>query len=498
MGHTAVVLGDQLLRDHPALDGADRVLFVESLPMLRRRWLHRQRAHVVLSGMRHFAEELRAGGDVEVVERRAAPSLAAALADERGPLVAASPNAPGARAVLERAGARLVPSTQFLTPSEDFAAWADGRRRLKMEDFYREQRRRFGVLLDADGGPEGGQWNYDPENRRPPRDMPADLRPPEPWRPTEDDIDAEVRRDLDTHAPDLWGRDAPRRFAVTPEEADRALRSFIDERLPEFGPWQDAMVPGEPWLFHSLLSVPLNLGVLDPLDAVRAAEAAYRSGGIPLQSAEGFIRQILGWREYVHGVFWLRQLDGANALDAHAPLPDAFLGEPSGWNCLDSVVDGVRERGYAHHIERLMVLGNTLLLTGVEPGQAVDWFARAFVDGAAWVMAPNAAGMALYADGGQMTTKPYAAGGNYVNRMSRFCGDCRYDPKQRTGPDACPLSALYWDFVDRHRERLDGNRRMAMPLRSLAKIDPAELDAIRARAADARAELGVSSPASSP
>jgi deoxyribodipyrimidine photolyase-related protein len=257
------------------------------------------------------------------------------------------------------------------------------------------------------------------------------------------------------------------------------------------------MVPGEPWLFHSLLSVPLNLGVLDPLETVRAAEAAYRSGDVPLPSAEGFVRQVLGWREYVHGVFWLRRLDGANALAAHAPLPDAFVGAPSGWHCLDSVVDGVRARGYAHHIERLMVLGNTLLLAGVEPGEAVDWFARAFVDGAPWVMAPNAAGMALYADGGQMTTKPYAAGGNYVNRMSRFCGDCRYDPKQRTGPDACPLSALYWDFLDRHRERLAGNRRMAMPLRSLARIDAGELEAIRLRAADARAELGVS-PASAP
>lgn len=488
MGHTALILGDQLMRDHPALDGAERVLFVESDAMLGRRWLHRQRAHVVLSGMRHFAAELRDAGEVEVEVRRA-PTLADALRDEPE-LVAAAPNAPAARAALERAGARLVASNQFLTRPADFAAWAEGRARLTMEDFYREQRRRFGVLLDDRGRPEGGRWNFDAENRRPPRDMP---RAPDPWAPEEDDIDAAVRRDLDGLG--LWGEDAPRRFAVTPREATSALRSFVQGRLAQFGPWQDAMVPDDPFLFHSLLSVPLNLGVLPPLRAVQAAERAYRRGDVPLPSAEGFIRQILGWREYVHGVFWLRRLDGRNALRAQADLPPAFLGARTGWNCLDAVVDGVRVRGYAHHIERLMILGNVLLLAGVHPRQAVDWFARAFVDGAAWVMAPNAAGMALYADGGGMTSKPYAAGGNYVNRMSRFCGDCRYDPKRRSGPDACPLTALYWDFADRHRERLRGNRRMAMPLRSLARIDPAELRAIKRRAQDARAEL---SPASAP
>lgn len=486
MGHTALILGDQLLRDHPALDGADRVLFVESLALLRRRWLHRRRAHLVLSGMRHFAEELRATH--EVIARQA-PTLAAALAEHDGEIVAAVPNSPAARAVLERAGVRVLASPQFLTDPAEFAAWAQGRRRLTMEDFYRDQRRRFGVLVDPHGNPEGGRWNYDTENRRPPRDMPADLEAPAPWMPQEDDIDAQVRRDLDRLAPGLWGDDGPRRFALTPDEASRALADFVERRLPQFGPWQDAMVPGEPFLFHALLSVPLNLGVLSPLDAIRAAEDAYDRGDVPLQSAEGFIRQILGWREYVRGVFELRRLEGANALDAHDDLPPAFLGETTGWNCLDTVVGGVRAHGYAHHIERLMVLGNVLLLTGVEPRQAVDWFARAFVDGAEWVMAPNAAGMALYADGGQMTTKPYAAGGNYVQRMSRHCAGCRFDPKQRTGPDACPLSALYWDFVARHRERLAGNRRMAMPLRALEKIDPAELAAIRARAADARDEL---------
>jgi deoxyribodipyrimidine photolyase-related protein len=282
---------------------------------------------------------------------------------------------------------------------------------------------------------------------------------------------------------------------VTPEEARRALRSFVDERLADFGPWQDAMVPGERMLFHANLSTPLNLGVLDPLTVVRAAERAYAEGTAPIESVEGFVRQVLGWREYVWGMYWRRvgSWPRRNALRAHRDLPAVFTGTAetrSGWECLDATLDAVREDAYAHHIERLMVLANTLLLAGVKPWQAVRWFETAFIDGAEWVMAPNAAGMGLYADGGEMMTKPYAAGGNYMSKMSRHCGSCQYDPKRRTGPEACPLTALYWDFLDRHRDALDGNHRMAMPLRSLARIDAAELAAIRARTRDAITELG--------
>jgi deoxyribodipyrimidine photolyase-related protein len=231
--------------------------------------------------------------------------------------------------------------------------------------------------------------------------------------------------------------------------------------------------------------------VLEPLRAVRAAERAYRRGAAPLASVEGFVRQVIGWREYMWGMYWLRRdaWPADNALDAHAPLPAAFTGAPSGWNCLDTVMRQVEEDGYAHHIQRLMVLGNVLLLAGVEPWEAVRFFQGSFVDGAEWVMAPNGAGMALYADGGVLMTKPYAASGNYVDRMSTYCPGCRYDPHTRTGPDACPVTALYWDFMGRHRERLGSNRRMRMPLRALAAMDEAELAAVRARAADAREEL---------
>ncbi|MDO9352176.1 MAG: cryptochrome/photolyase family protein [Solirubrobacteraceae bacterium] len=487
MDHIALILGDQLMRDNPALEGADRVVVVESLGRLSRRRLHRRRAHLVLVGLRCAVRDLREAG-FQVEHHREAesiPSVVRALTQAGERVVCARPNDPSSRPRLQEAGAAFVDSNQFIVPDEAFAAWAGDHATLRMEDFYREQRRRHEVLLGDDGGPVGGQWNFDADNRRPPK---AGLTAPTPYHPRENELDDEVRRDLDRWAADgrveLWGDDGPRQFAVTPAEAERALHSFIETRLPWFGPWQDARVDGERILYPSMLSVPHNLGVLDPLRVVRAAERAYRGGDVPIQSAEGFIRQVLGWREYVHGVAHLRRRDwpDRNALEATAPLPEAFWGRKSGWACLDATVESVEETGYAHHIERLMVLGNIMLLAGVEPWAAIRWFQTAFVDGAEWVMAPNAAGMALYADGGGMTTKPYAAGGNYMNRMSEHCGGCRYDPRRRTGDDACPLTSLYWDFLDRHRDRLAGNRRLTMPLRNLAGIDPDELTAIKQRA----------------
>ena len=490
MGHTALVLGDQLMRDNPALEGADRVVFVESLAGPARLRTHRQRVHLVLSAMRHFAAELREAGELEVVERRGAASMRAGLEGLGGDVVCAAPNSAGARRGLARLGVRFVASTQFLTAPEAFAGWADGRRRLVMEDFYREQRRRFDVLLDPDAPdkPEGGRWNFDKDNRKPPK---AGLDAPDPWFPTEDAIDEEVRHDLDALALPLHGEDAARRFAATPAEAQRVLEDFVTHRLADFGPWQDAMVPGRSVLFHSLLSAPLNLGLIDPLTVVRAAEAAYRRDDVPLQSAEGFIRQVLGWREYVWGMYWLRaeQWPERNALAAALELPGAYWGARTSWNCLDSVTDGVRRTAYAHHIERLMVLGTIALTAGVQPWAMVRWFQAAFIDGAEWVMAPNAAGMALFADGGEMMTKPYAAGGNYINKMSGFCGDCRYTPNVRVGEDACPVTALYWDFVERHEDLLGANPRTRRAVSTLRRFDAENRTGIRERAARARQEL---------
>lgn len=494
MGHTAIVLGDQLMAGNAALEGAERVVMIESQAILGRGPIHRARAHLVLSAMRHFAEELRGRG-LEVVEHRGAVSLEAALEAEEGEIVCAQPNRTEAAAALTAHGVRLIASNQFLGSPEQFSQWAEGRKALTMEPFYREQRRRFGLLVDGDGEPAGGRWNFDAENRKPPK---SGLEAPAAWRPSEDQIDEQVRADLADCEFELWGEDEPRRFAVTAAEAQLALDDFVEHRLPQFGVWQDAMVPGDSFLFHALLSVPLNLGLIEPLEVAQAVQAAWQDGHAPIEAAEGFIRQVIGWREYVWGMYWLRseQWPSDNALEATAPLPAAYWGEPSGWACLDGVVDGVRRHGYANHIERLMVLGNIAMLAGLEPWEVVGWFERAFVDGAEWVMAPNAAGMALYADGGAMMTKPYAAGGNYIHKMSggAWCASCQYSPKKRTGEDGCPVSALYWDFIGRNEDRFAGNHRMAMPVRGWQKFDAAEQHAIKGRAALARDELAGLSP----
>ena len=482
---TALILGEQLGADNPALEGTDRVLFVESTGAMGNRRYHRSRLHIVMSAMRHRAEELRVGGR-EVVEIRGVGSFAKALAGQ-GDLVCMEPENRDWAERLESFGVELVPSNSFLASPADFAEWAEGKKRVTMEHFYRGMRRTYGLLLDEDGGPEGGKWNLDAENRKPPA---KGLSAPRPWLPVEDSIDEQVRADLDgliASGLNVWGPDRPREFAVTAAEADAVLEDFIANRLPEFGPWQDAMVEGERTLFHARLSVPLNLGLLDPLELVQRVEGEYRAGRVPLQSAEGFIRQVIGWREFVRCMYRFRfdSWSEDNGLGAKLPLPAVFWGEgETDWNCLQETINTVEETGYAHHIERLMVLGNAMLLLGVEPQEALDWFRASFVDAADWVMAPNVIGMGIHADGGVMMTKPYAAGGNYMSKMSQHCKGCRYDPKQRTGDDACPLTALYWDFLARNREKLKDNHRMALAFKNLERIDPIELAEVRRVAQD--------------
>ena len=336
-----------------------------------------------------------------------------------------------------------------------FAHWAAGRgkRRLLMEDFYREVRRHHRLLLTDGGDPLGGRWNYDQDNREPPPKGAATLSDAagvaEPWWPSEDDIDAGVRDDLDRMVRDdgveLVGDDGPRRFAVTRREALAALRHFLAHRLEAFGGYEDAMLAGDRWMAHSLLSVPLNLGLLDPVEVARRAERAHREDGVRLASVEGFVRQVVGWRDYVWHLYWHLGEDyrDRNALGAHRALPTWFSSLDAdgevGAACLSDVLRGVREEGWVHHIPRLMVLGNWALQRGYDPAALTDWFHRSFVDGYDWVMVPNVVGMSQHADGGVLATKPYAAGGAYIDRMSDYCGGCRYDPKVRVGEDAVPL-----------------------------------------------------------
>ena len=484
MGRTALVLGDQLSLENPALEGADRVLLIESTAAMARRRYHRRRRHLVLSAMRHHAAHLRERRGLEVTERRGAASFADGLRGERD-VVCALPNSRAARETLAAHGVAFVPSSMFLTDPDDFARWAERRRRVRMEDFYREQRVRHGILVEDGDEPAGGRWNFDRENRRP---ATKGLTGPEPWTPVEDEIDEEVRRDLDRLGLPEHGADGSREFPATRAEARAALRHFVAHRLRDFGPWQDTMVPGHAAMHHARLSTALNLWLLDPLEVARAAEQAYRDGDAPLASVEGFVRQVIGWREYVWGMYWWREdrWPRANALDARKAVPRAYLDAETDANCLRTVAGEVREHGWANHIQRLMVLGNLGLLLGVRPQALSEWFHASFVDGAEWVMAPNVIGMALHADGGAMMTKPYAAGGNYISRMSGYCEGCRFDPRRRTGEDACPVTALYWDFIARHRDRWAENHRTRNIVSALDRMDPGELEDVRSRARAAK------------
>lgn len=483
-------LGPHFVDDH---DGP--VLLVEARAVLRRRAFHRAKAHLVLSALRHRAAELDGRARLLQVD-----TYRDGLRDIRGPIEVVHPTSWAALRFVRSLGDRVtvLPPRGFVTTPPEFAAWrrSRGSRRLLLEDFYRDARSRTGVLMAGDE-PIGGRWNLDHDNRQPPPRDATTLGVTAPWWPTEDDIDAGVRADLDTWtasgAVTTVGRDGPRRFAATHDEARKALARFVADRLPLFGPYEDAMLVGDDWMAHSLLSAPMNLGLLDPLDTVRTVEAAYHDGTAGLASVEGFVRQVLGWRDYVWHLYWHLGDDyrRRNVLRATAPLPRWFAdldADAVRATCLRTALARVRDHGWAHHIERLMVLGNWALQRGYEPTAVTDWFHRCFVDGYDWVMVPNVVGMALHADGGVMATKPYAAGGSYLDRMSDSCRHCPHRPRERLGERACPFTAGYWAFLDRAAEQLRGNHRMAQPLAGLARL--ADRDAVVA----AEAERGDDAP----
>lgn len=484
------LFGDQL-GPHFTADVPDApVLLVESRRVFARRRFHRAKAHLVLSAMRHRAAELGDQCTYTQVDR-----YAQALDALPGTTSVRHPTSHAALAFTRsRPDVEVLPATGFATTMPEFAGWAAGRRRLLLEDFYRDARRRLGVLMDGDE-PAGGRWNFDTENREPPPRS-GHLDTVGPWWPVEDDIDAQVRDDLDRWERSgevrFVGRDGPRRFAATRAEALAALEHFVTHRLAGFGPHEDAMLADDPWMAHSLLSAPLNLGLLDPVEVVVRAEQAYRAGDAPLASVEGFVRQVIGWRDYVWHLYWHQppSYRSRNALQAGEPVPDWLAdldADAVQARCLSSVLAGVRDHGWVHHIPRLMVLGNWALQRGIDPAALTDWFHRCFVDGYDWVMVPNVVGMSQHADGGVMATKPYAAGGAYIGRMSDYCRGCRYDPKQRVGPKACPFTAGYWAFLDRSRDRLAGNHRMAQPLAGLTRLRdlPAVVEQERARGTEA-------------
>jgi len=504
--HLVLVLGDQLDAEASGFDGfepgCDAVWMAEVAEESTHVWSSQPRTALFLAAMRHFAQALGAAGRPLHYTRLDDPgnrgSLAAQLAADIDRLrpQALVMTAPGDWRVLQAlreaaAAAGLALDVRedrhFLCSVREFAAHARGRKQLRLEFFYREMRRRHGVLLTPAGEPEGGEWNYDADNRKPFGPQGPGFVPPratfEPDALTREVI-ALVRERFAAHP----GRLDSFAWPVTRAQALQSLQRFVDERLAGFGDVQDALWPGEPWLWHSHLAAALNLKLLNPREVVAAAEAAYRAGRAPLAAVEGFVRQILGWREYVRGIYWTQMpayLE-RNELGAHEPLPAWYWTGDTAMACLKDAIGQTLEHGYAHHIQRLMVTGLYALLLGVDPKALHAWYLAVYVDAVEWVELPNTLGMSQYADGGVMASKPYVATGQYIARMSPHCKGCRFDPTQRTGDRACPFTTLYWDFLMRHEQRLAANPRMALQVKNLARLAAPEREAVATRAAALR------------
>ncbi len=491
-----VVLGDQLSRSLSSLadldPGRDVVLMAEVAEETTYVRHHRKKIAFFLSAMRHFAEALTADGVTVDYVRLDDPDNTGSFTGEVRRAAARHGadrivvTEPGEFRVLEMIEdwsrvtglpVTLRDDDRFLCSRTRFNRWAEGRKQLRMEYFYREMRRETGLLMDGEA-PAGGQWNFDAENRK---KLPADLVPPDrigfpPDRITQDVI-ALVRARFSDHFGDL----EPFRFAVTRDDALRALDHCIADCLPRFGDYQDAMKQDAPFLFHAVLSLYLNIGLLLPCEVCRAAEDAWKDGHAPLNAVEGFMRQILGWREYVRGLYWLKMPDykTTNALKARRPLPAFYWTGETDMNCLRQAIGETKRNAYAHHIQRLMVTGNFALLAGLDPAEVNDWYMVVYADAVEWVELPNTHGMALFADGGVMASKPYAASGAYIHRMSDYCADCRYSPADKTGTTACPFNYLYWHFLIENRARLSGNARLGMIYRTLDRMDPARVAEIK-------------------
>jgi deoxyribodipyrimidine photolyase-related protein len=503
------VLGDQLSLGLASLRGADPeasvVLMMEVAEEATHVRHHKAKIAFVLAAMRHHAQALRAAGwRVDYVRLDDPANLHSFIGE-----VARAARRHGVTAIRAVEGSdwrvlgaqrgwaaatglpvELLEDDRFFASKADFAAFADGRKQLVMEYFYRRLRQATGLLMDGDA-PAGGRWNFDAENRKAP---PAGQIWPEiaPREPTP--IEAEVESLVEARFGGHFGAIGRHRFPVTRPQALAALADFIDRRLAGFGDWQDAMVAGQPWLHHSLLSPALNVGLLSPHELCAAAERAWRDGKAPLNAVEGFIRQILGWREYVRGLYWWAGpgYGASNAFAASRPLPDFFWTGETRMACLADAIGHTRDHAYAHHIHRLMVIGNFAMLAGCSPQAVSDWFLVVYADAYPWVEEPNVIGMSQWADGGLMATKPYAGGGNYINRMSDHCRGCAYDVKARVGERACPFNALYWDFLARNRAKLGGNHRL---LRVYDTWDRMSAEARAATRAQAAAFLATLKPA---
>ena len=491
-----LILGDQLSHQIASLRDinidTDIVLMAEVSAEVTYVKHHKRKIAFLFAAMRHFAEELRCAGTNVIYRRLDDQNNGGSLESELKQVIASRKisklvvTMPGEYRLMETmrswqstldVAVELREDDRFLCSLDKFNKWADGRRQLRMDFFYRDMRRDHNVLMDG-GEPVGGKWNFDSDNREPPV---AGMVIPPPLQFVPDRITNDVLALVSERCADHFGDLDDFGFAVTREQALAVLDHFVDQRLNNFGKYQDAMVLDEPWVYHSHIGFYLNAGLLLPAEVISAAETAYHGGHAPLNSVEGFIRQILGWREFVRGIYWLKMPDYAdlNFFEAKRDLPEFYWSGETKMLCLAQAVDATKKYAYAHHIQRLMVLGNFALLAGLSPEQVNEWFLIVYADAYEWVELPNVSGMVLFADGGYLASKPYAAGGAYINRMSNYCKHCHYKVSQKNGVTACPFNYLYWDFLIRNRSKLKDNARLGMMYRSLDRMDASKIAAVQ-------------------
>ena len=491
-----LILGDQLSHQIASLRDinidTDIVLMAEVSAEVTYVKHHKRKIAFLFAAMRHFAEELRRAGIKVIYHRLDDQNNGGSLESELKQVIASRKisklvvTMPGEYRLMETmrswqstldVAVELREDDRFLCSLDKFNKWADGRRQLRMDFFYRDMRRDHNILMDG-GEPVGGKWNFDSDNREPPV---AGMVIPPPLQFVPDKITNDVLALVSERCADHFGDLDDFGFAVTREQALAVLDHFVDQRLNNFGKYQDSMILDEPWVYHSHIGFYLNAGLLLPAEVISAAETAYHSGHVPLNSAEGFIRQILGWREFVRGIYWLKMPDYAdlNFFEAKRDLPEFYWSGETKMLCLAQAVDATKKYAYAHHIQRLMVLGNFALLAGLSPEQVNEWFLIVYADAYEWVELPNVSGMVLFADGGYLASKPYAAGGAYINRMSNYCKHCHYKVSQKNGVTACPFNYLYWDFLIRNRSKLKDNARLGMMYRSLDRMDASKIAAVQ-------------------
>ena len=500
MASLILVLGDQLTDTLPAIANArktkDTILMAEVREEATYVKHHKKKIAFLFSAMRHFAKHLRDSNyNVNYVHYDDEENKGSLLEQVKHSLASQSftdvkVTSPGEYRLLKSMEqwqsvlgipVTICEDNRFLATPEEFSSWAEGKKQLRMEFFYREMRRKHNVLMDGKN-PIGGKWNYDAQNREA---MPETHQVPKHTVFKPDDISSEVIELVKNNFKAHFGEIEDFHFAVTREDALAVLNTFIDERLPNFGQYQDAMVEGKPWLYHSHIGFYLNCGLLTPSEAIQAAEQAYHAGQAPLNSAEGFIRQILGWREYVRGFYWhfMPGLKTDNYFNNSRALPSFFWDGQTNMNCMRQCIKETQKNAYAHHIQRLMVIGNFSLLTELSPEEVQAWYLLVYADAYEWVELPNVAGMILYSDGGNLASKPYVASGSYINKMSNYCKNCGYQVSKKTGPKACPFNYLYWHFIDKQKEKLSNNHRMAMIYKTYGRMKEENIETMKQDAA---------------